>query len=233
MKSLVLASVLVAGGVVGGGVAQASEWTVDGSHSSAGFTVRHMMVTDVRGVFNKVEGVVNLDDKDATKSTVNVEMEVASVNTRDAKRDEHLKSPEFFDAAKNPKITFKSTGIKKAGKDKFKVTGDLTMRGVTKSETLDVSLTKPMKNPWGMMVRGASVSGKVNRKDYNVSWNKTLDGGGLLVGDDVKIQVDLELVEKAAAAAAPTAAPGAKPDVPPAAKPAAVPAKPAAAPAKK
>lgn len=229
MKSLILGSILVAVGVVSGGSVRASEWSVDGSHSSAQFTVRHMMVTDVRGSFNKVEGTVNLDDKDLTKSTVNIDIDVASVDTRDAKRDEHLKSPDFFDAAKNPKITFKSTGIKKVGKGKFKVTGDLTMRGVTKVESFDVvGPTDSIKNPWGMVVRGVSVSGKVNRKNYGVSWNTALDSGGLVVGDEVKIQVDMEIVEKVAAPAKPAAAPAAAP-----AKPAAAPAKPAAAPVKK
>lgn len=231
MKSLILASVLAVGGLVGGGVAQASEWTVDSSHSTAQFTVRHMMVTDVRGTFNKVDGVVNLDEKDATKSTVNIDLDVASIDTRDAKRDEHLKSPDFFDGAKNPKITFKSTAIKRAGKGKFKVTGDLTMKGVTKSETFDVvGPTNAIKNPWGMVVRGVSVSGKVNRKDYGVNWNKALDGGGLVVGDEVKILVDIELVEKAAPAAAAPAAPA---PVAPVAKPAvSLPMKPAVPPKK-
>jgi len=218
MKSLILASVLVGGSLVGGS-ASASEWSVDSTHSTVGFTVRHMMVTDVHGTFNKAQGTVDLDEKDPTKSKVNIDIDVASVDTRDAKRDEHLKSPDFFDAANHPKISFKSTQIKKAGKDKFKVTGDLTMRGVTKSATFDVSgPTQPIKNPWGMVVRGVSVSGKVNRKDFNVSWNKALDGGGLIVGDEVKIQVDIELVEKAAAPA--PAAPAAKPAAAPAAAPA-------------
>ncbi|MDX2022444.1 MAG: YceI family protein [Deltaproteobacteria bacterium] len=229
LQSLMVASVLGMGSLVGMASASASEWAVDASHSSADFTVRHMMVTDVRGAFRKIDGVVNLDDKDPTKSTVVINLDVASIDTRDPKRDEHLKSPDFFDAAANPKITFKSTAIKKAGKDKFKVTGDLTMRGVTKSQTFDVAgPTAPIKNPWGMVVRGVSVSGKVNRKDFNVNWNKALDAGGVVVGDEVKIQVDLELVEKPAVAA--PAAPGAAPDKPPVAKPAAAP---AAAPAKK
>jgi polyisoprenoid-binding protein YceI len=219
MKTLKVLVLAAGFGLVSAAPASASEWAVDGSHSSADFTVRHMMVTDVRGSFRKVEGVVNLDDKDPTKTSVAIELDVASIDTRDPKRDEHLKSPDFFDAAANPKIMFKSTQIKKAGKNKYKVTGDLTMRGVTKSQTFDVvGPTAPIKNPWGMVVRGASVSGKVNRKDFNVNWNKTLDAGGVVVGDEVKIQVDLELVEKpaAAAVAAPdkAAAPAAKPDAP-------------------
>ncbi|MCG5054141.1 MAG: YceI family protein [Myxococcales bacterium] len=208
MKSLVLASVFVATGL-SAGASQASEWAIDSSHSTAQFTVRHMMVTDVRGTFNKVDGLVNLDDKDPTKSVVEVSIDVNSVDTREPKRDEHLKAPDFFNAEKNPKITFKSSKIKKAGKDKYKVTGDLMINGVTKEVTLDVAgPTKPLKNPWGMMVRGVSATGKVNRKDFGLVWNKALDAGGVLVGDEVKIQVDAELVEKPGAAAA--AAPAAK-----------------------
>ena len=197
MKSLALASLLATSTLLGSGFARASEWTIDTSHTTAQFSVRHLMVTDVKGTFSKVSGSVNLDDKDPTKSSVEVVIDANSIDTRDAKRDEHLKSPDFFDTAKHPQITFKSTQIKKAGKDKFKVTGDLTMRGVTKPLTLDVvGPSAPIKNPWGMTVRGLTATGKLNRKDFGLNWNKALEAGGVLVGDDVKLIIDAELVEK-------------------------------------
>ena len=180
------------------GVAAASEWVIDSSHTTAQFSVKHMMVTSVRGHFDKVAGTVNLDDKDPSKSTVQFEMDAASINTRDAKRDAHLKSPDFFDADKNPKITFTSTKITRAGKDKYKVLGDLTMRGVTKPVTLQVEApTTVVKNPWGVPVRGVVAKTRINRKDWGLNWNKALEAGGVLVGDNVDIQVEAELNPKA------------------------------------
>jgi polyisoprenoid-binding protein YceI len=150
MKPVFVASLLSLSVVGAGSLAHAGEWAIDSSHSAAHFSVRHMMVSDVRGTFEKVTGTVNLDDKEPSKSEVDVKIDVASLETRDDKRDEHLKSPDFFDAANHPQITFKSTQIKKAGKDKYKVTGDLTMKGVTKPVTLDVvGPSQPVKSPWG------------------------------------------------------------------------------------
>lgn len=191
------------------GTARAGEWEIDPTHSTAGFTVRHMMVSNVRGEFQKITGKVNVDEKDPTKSTVEVQIDPATINTRDAKRDAHLKSPDFFDVAKYPTITFKSTKIEKAGKGKFKVTGDLTLHGVTKPVTLAVDgPSAPAKNPWGQMVRGVSATGKLNRKDFGLGWNKALETGGVLVGEEVTLQIDGELnakPEAAPAAAAPAA----------------------------
>lgn len=228
MKALALAT-LFAASTLAAGVAHASEWTIDPSHTTAQFSVRHLMVTDVKGTFSKVSGTIDLNEKDPTKSVVDVVIDANSIDTRDAKRDEHLKSADFFDAANHPKITFKSTQIKKVGKDKYKVTGDLTMRGVTKPVTLDVvGPTPPIKNPWGMTVRGVNASGKLNRKDFGLNWNKALEAGGVLVGDDVKLFIDAELVEKPTPAAAPAEAEkNAKSDkpVPPAPEKGAKPAK--------
>ncbi len=183
--------------------ALASEWTIDPSHSTAQFSVRHMMMATVRGTFDKLTGTVNLDDKDPTKSTLEVKIDATSINTRDAKRDAHLKSPDFFDVANHPEITFKSTKIAKAGKDKFKVTGDLTMRGVTKPVTLDVTGPSPeLKNPWGVPVRAASATGKLKRKDWGLNWNKALEAGGVLVGDEITLQIEAELNPKQTAEAA-------------------------------
>jgi polyisoprenoid-binding protein YceI len=183
--------------VLSGGAAAASEWTIDTAHTTAQFSVRHMMVSTVRGAFEKVTGTLDLDDKDPSRSKLDVLIDAASVNTRDAKRDGHLKSPDFFDVAKTPSITFKSTKVEVVDKGKFKVTGDLTMRGATHPVTLMVdSFSAPTKNPWGMSVRGVSATGKLNRKDWGLNWNKALEAGGVLVGEEVQLQIDAELTAK-------------------------------------
>ncbi len=183
---------------VGGAPAFATEYQVDPAHTTVQFAVRHMMVNTVRGQFQKVAGVAKIDDKDLTKSSLDVTIDVDSIDTRDAKRDGHLKSPDFFDAAKNPKITFKSTKIEKSG-DKYQVIGDLTMHGVTHPVTLTVdTFTSPVKN-WGMLVRGVSATAKINRKDWGLAWNKVLESGGVLVGEEVQLQIDAELNAKAPA----------------------------------
>jgi polyisoprenoid-binding protein YceI len=221
--------------------AGASEWEVDSVHSSAEFSVKHMMVSTVKGRFDKVSGMLNLDDKNPTKSTVEITIDPNTIDTHEAKRDGHLKSPDFFDVAKYPTITFKSTKIDKAGKAKFKVTGDLTMHGVTKPVTLMVEGPAPkQKNMMGSFSSGVSASGKINRKDWGLTWNKPIEAaGGVLVGDEVALDINLELLNKpetpAVAAAAPAAAAPAKAAAPAAAAPAKAPAAaPAmAAPAKK
>jgi len=224
--------------------ARASVWEVDSAHSSTEFSVKHMMVSSAKGRFDKVTGTLNLDDKNPTKSTIELTIDANTIDTHEPKRDAHLKSPDFFDTAKFPTITFKSTKIEKAGKGKYKVTGDLTMHGVTKPVTLAVDgPTAPLKNPFGSTSSGASATGKINRKDWGLTWNKPLEAaGGVLVGDEVTINVDLELTSKpeapaaAAAPAAPAAAPMAKTGTAPAAAPktaAATPAPATTAPAKK
>jgi polyisoprenoid-binding protein YceI len=187
-------------------LALASTWEIDPAHSTVEFSVRHMMVTTVKGQFQKVKGTVELDEKDATKSTVEVSIETASIDTREAKRDAHLKSPDFFDAAKFPALTFKSTKIEKASKGKFKVTGDLTMHGVTKPVVLIVEgPSASIKDPYGRTVRGVMATGKLDRKDWGMSWNKALDAGGMVVSDEVKLEINAELAERAAAAPEPAA----------------------------
>jgi polyisoprenoid-binding protein YceI len=194
-------------------LALASTWEIDPPHSTVEFSVRHMMVTTVKGQFQKVKGTVELDEKDATKSTVEVSIETASIDTREAKRDAHLKSPDFFDAAKFPALIFKSTKIEKAAKSKFKVTGDLTMHGVTKPVVLMVEgPSASIKDPYGRTVRGVMATGKLDRKDWGMSWNKALDAGGMVVSDEVKLEINAELVEKPAAVPEPAAA--AKPAAP-------------------
>lgn len=175
---------------------QASAWDIDASHSVAAFSVRHLMVTNVRGELGKVSGTINLDDKDITKSTVEATIEVAAINTRDAKRDEHLRSPDFFDVAKFPNITFKSTKVEKAGAG-LKVTGTLTIRGVSREVALNVDGPAPaVKDPWGNTKSGFTATVKLNRKDFGVQWNKSLDGGGVVVSDEVNVTIDLEVLKK-------------------------------------
>lgn len=172
--------------------AEPTEWAVDASHARVGFSVAHMVVSETEGEFKKFSGKVLLDEANLTKSTVEFNVDVASINTDNADRDKHLTSPDFFDAAKFPQITFKSTKIVKAGKG-YKVTGDLTMHGVTKPVTLDVTLSDAITNPWGKQVRGVKVSGKIKREDFGVSWNKSLDKGGVVVGNEVTLDIKLEL----------------------------------------
>jgi polyisoprenoid-binding protein YceI len=176
--------------------AAASEWSIDSSHSAAGFVVRHMMVSNVRGEFGKTTGTVTLDDADLTKSSVSATIDATTINTREPKRDGHLKSPDFFDVAKYPTLTFKSTSAKKLGKDHLSVVGDLTMHGVTKPVTLDVTLTPEVKSPFGDTRRGATATTKINRKDFGLNWNKAIEAGGVLVGEDVAVVIDVELVKQ-------------------------------------
>jgi polyisoprenoid-binding protein YceI len=185
------------------GLAHASEWDIDGSHTTAQFAVKHLVVSTVKGTFNKVGGTVSLDDKDLTKSKVEVNIDPASIDTREPKRDAHLKSPDFFDVAKFPTLTFKSTKVEKAGKNKLKVTGDLTMHGVTKSITLAVDGPSPeTKTPFSTIVRAVSLTGKLDRKDWGLNWNKALEAGGMLVSDQVQLDISAELVKKADATVA-------------------------------
>ena len=198
--------------------ATAATWDLDPAHSAIEFSVRHMMVSTVKGRFEKVKGTVELDEKDVTKSTVEVTIDLASVSTNEPKRDSHLKSPDFFDVAKFPTATFKSTKVQKAGKNKLKVTGDLSLHGVTKPVVLEVEgPTDAFKTPFGTTVRGVRATGKIDRKDFEIGWNKVLDNGGVMVGNEVSLDLNAELTEKVAAPA--PAAPAAKPAAP-AAKPA-------------
>ncbi|MCK6544732.1 YceI family protein [Myxococcota bacterium] len=202
-KTTALASLTLAAMLAAPSAAQASQWELDASHSRIGFKVRHMMVTNTRGQFSKFTGTVNLDDKNPVKSSVELSIDVDSIDTADEKRDGHLKSPDFFDAAKFPKMTFKSTKIEKAGKG-YKVTGDLTIRDVTKPVTLTVEgPAKPAKDPWGNMRSGVSATGVINRKDFGLTWNAALETGGVAVGEEVTLEIEVELMQKPAAAPAP------------------------------
>ena len=174
-----------------------SNWQIDPAHSSAQFAVRHMAISTVRGAFSKVTGTVALDDKDVTKSTVNVTIDVTTVDTREPDRDNDLRSDKFFDVAHYPSITFKSKKVDQVAPGKLKVTGDLTIRGTTKEVVLDVDgPTAPIKDPWGNTRAAATATTKINRQDFGVKWNATLDSGGVVVGDEVSITIDVELVKK-------------------------------------
>lgn len=194
-------------------LAFAAEFVIDSAHSAANFSVKHMMVSNVRGAFSKVTGSANIDEKDITKSTVEAVIDATTVNTNEPKRDEHLRSADFFDTAKYPTITFKSTKVEKAGQN-LKVTGDLTLHGVTKPVVLDVEgFTSEAKDPWGNIKRGGTATTKINRKDFGLGWNSVLETGGVAVGEEVAITLDLELNKKKDPAATP-AAPAAKPAAP-------------------
>jgi len=175
-------------------------WQIDPKHSSAQFAVTHLMISTVRGEFHQINGTVVVDDADISKSYVNVTIDATTVDTREPDRDKHLMSPDFFDVAKYPSMTFKSTKVESNGPDKLKVTGDLTIRGVTKQVVLDVTAPKPpIKDPWGLQRTAVSGSTKINRQDFGVAWNKALDAGGVVVGDDVNITLDVELAVPPAA----------------------------------
>jgi len=191
---------LAAAALLAPSAALAGNWTLDGVHSTAGFAVRHMMVSKAKGQFNKLSGKLALDEKDVTKSSIEATIDVASVDTNNAKRDEHLRSPDFFDVEKFPSMTFKSTKVEKKGKDALKVTGELTMHGVTKTVVLDTTLSGPGTNPWGQVVRGVEAKTKISRKDFGLTWNKALETGGALVGDEVEVTIDAEFNPEQAAA---------------------------------
>ncbi len=172
-------------------------WKVDASHSKLGFSVTHMMVSETEGKFKIYEGsVASKTEMDFTNADVNFSADVASINTEDEKRDSHLKSADFFDAAKFPKITFKSTSMKPAGKSKttYILEGDLTMKGVTKKvKFLAIGAAKTVKDPYGNIKNGFKVTGVINRKDFGLGWNAVLEAGGLAVSEEVKLDLNIEL----------------------------------------
>lgn len=169
-------------------------WLLDSTHSHVGFSVKHMMVTTVRGQFKTYGGTVEIDPRDFTKSTFTGEIDVASIDTGNVDRDNHLRNGDFFDAPNHPKITFKSGRIEAKGDGEYTVHGDLTMRGVAKPVALEVEFAGTSKNPYGKTVAGFSARGTVNRKDFGVNFNKVLDTGGVAVSENVKLELDLQAV---------------------------------------
>ena len=176
--------------------ASASTWNIDPEHSSIQFNVSHLGLVEVKGIFRKYQGTVTLDEKDIAKSSVNVTIEAASIDTGVEKRDEHLKTADFFEVAKHPTITFISKKVNQAGEGKLKVSGDLTICGVTKEVVLDVTgPTKELKDPWGNIRRGVSATTTINRTEFGLTYNKILDNGVMVIGNKVTISLEAELIK--------------------------------------
>ena len=171
-------------------------WQIDRAHSEINFTVRHMMISKVRGSFNNFNGVINWDEENPANTTLEVEIEIASIDTREEQRDNHLKSPDFFDAEQFPIMKFKSTQVQPIDDESGKLYGDLTIRGITKPVILDVEYTGQAQSPWGTINAGFSATATINRKDWELNWNQALETGGFLVGEKIKIEIELELVKQ-------------------------------------
>jgi polyisoprenoid-binding protein YceI len=172
-----------------------SPWNIDPAHSAAQFQVKHLMISNVRGEFGKMSGQVVFDGKNYATIKAEAVIDVASINTREPKRDEHLRSADFFDAATFPKITFKSKRVESISGNKFNLVGDLTIRGITKEIILNVEATPIIKGMSGEARIGAQATARLNRQDYGVKWNRALDSGGVVVGDEIQITLDLELTQ--------------------------------------
>lgn len=171
-------------------------WKLDPAHSRAEFKVKHMMISNVKGSFSALSGTLTEDTGDPTRSHVEASIDVSTISTGDEQRDTHLKSPDFFDHEQHPQMTFKSTKIEKKGSEEYAVTGDLTLHGVTKPVTFAVEgPSAPGKDPWGNTRIGLSATAKINRKDFGLAWNAALETGGILVGEDVQITLDVQFVK--------------------------------------
>lgn len=175
---------------------QIATWNLDPAHSAAEFKVKHMMISNVKGQFSAISGKLALDEADPANSRVEATIDAASLSTHDAQRDAHLKSADFFDVEKFPTLTFKSTSVQRTGRDELAVAGDLTIHGVTKPVVFTVEgPTPPGKDPWGNTRVGLSAVTKINRKDFGLSWNSALEAGGVLVGEDVTITLDVQFLK--------------------------------------
>jgi len=184
-------------GVLKGDVMTATIWQLDGAHSSAGFAVKHMMISKVHGTFSKMSGTLQYDGGDITKAQVEAKVDVSSINTNDAQRDTHLKSADFFDAEKFPQIIFKSRKIEKNGSG-LKISGDLTMHGATKEVVFNVDgPSQEVKDPHGNIKIGASATTTLKRKEFGLMWNAALETGGVMVSDDVALSIDVQFAKKA------------------------------------
>lgn len=171
-------------------------WQIDTAHSNIQFSARHMMVSKVRGRFEQFSGVVEFDEANPANSSVDVQISVASINTQDEKRDAHLKAPDFLDAEQFPLMTFKSTRVEPLSETQGRIIGDLTIRGVTREVVLETEYAGQAKSPWGTVNAGFSAETKINRRDWGLTWNVALETGGVLVGDEITITIDLEIVKQ-------------------------------------
>jgi polyisoprenoid-binding protein YceI len=169
-----------------------SKWVIDSDHTAAGFSIRHLMIANVRGHFNKITGTIHFDPSDVTHSSVEVTIDAASICTGIKKRDEHLRSPDFFDVEKYPQITFKSTKVEIAGSNRCKVIGDLTIHGIICSVTLEVEYFGPINSPFGATSMGFAATTMINREEYGMTWNTPMENGGFMVGKDVQIALEIE-----------------------------------------
>ncbi|HEY4788991.1 MAG TPA: YceI family protein [Bacteroidales bacterium] len=173
-----------------------TKWAIDPAHTEIQFKVKHLVISTVSGKFEKFDGAVYASSNDFSDAEVEFSADVNSVNTGQADRDGHLKSPDFFDVANHPKITFKSTGVKKTGDSEYQMTGDLTIRGITKPVQLTVEHGGTTKDPWGNTKAGFEITGKINRKDFGLTWSAVTETGGLVVADEVKLQMAVELAKQ-------------------------------------
>lgn len=171
-------------------------WQIDPAHSHVQFSVRHLMISTVRGRFNEFGGTVEFDEDNPAQSTVDVTIDVTSIDTRDQQRDDHLRSPDFFDVANFPNMTFKSKRIEQTGDNSGLLIGDLTIKGVTIEVPLDVEYAGQAKSPWGSTSAGFAASGSFVRKEFGLNWNQALETGGVLVGDKIKIDIEVELIKQ-------------------------------------
>ncbi len=193
MRNLLAASALLF--VTSLAQADAVPWTYDGSHSRVGFSVPHLVVSTATGRFNQVtKSSIALDEADLTRSKAEIEIAASSIDTGDAKRDEHLRGPDFFDVKKYPTLTFKSKSISKAGEG-YKVNGTLKIRDIEKPVTLTATVSEAVKSPWGKQVRSVKLGGKIKRSEFGLTWNKGLETGGVVVGDEVTLDVQVELTK--------------------------------------
>jgi polyisoprenoid-binding protein YceI len=170
-------------------------WQIDTSHSHISFTVRHMMISKVRGSFEKFSGEINFDQQNPANSTVYAEIDLSSINTRDEKRDGHLRSADFFHIDEYPTMTFQGTRVEQTSPNTGKLYGDLTIRGISKPVVLDVEYSGIQKSPWGAEQAGFSATTTLNRKEWDLNWNVALETGGWLVGDTIKVEIELELIK--------------------------------------
>ncbi len=175
---------------------ETTTWDFDKAHSKVGFSVRHMVISEVEGYFKDFSGTVSTEGDDFSTAKVDFKVNVSSINTDNQERDNHLKSDDFFNAEKYPAMFFKSTGIKKVGDNKYKLLGDLTIRDITKPVELDMIYFGTVKDPWGNTRAGFKITGELNRFDYNLKWNAVLETGGLVAAKEVKLDINVELIKK-------------------------------------